>query len=196
MTFLSTFEAFAVSTWTEQGMIRVLRSSKAKSADAVKMSRRGIWADRLATVVLGACMSTSTAASFAHTAVTEYQAIPAIMEAHEPVKKELGAALEKVALLDEDWNGHSAPKPDSRSIVAAREVLTLLPNNFSDGKIGIDGEGHVYFRLFHDASEALLTVGPAALHLRLKAPGQPNRYVDDEPFVGGKLPGKILTLLG
>ena len=128
MTFLSTFEAFAVSTWTEQGMIRVLRSSKAKSADAVKMSRKGIWADRLATVVLGACMSTSTAASFAHTAVTEYQAIPAIMEAHEPVKKELGVALEKVALLDEDWNGHSAPKPDSRSIVAAREVLTLLPN--------------------------------------------------------------------
>jgi hypothetical protein len=97
--------------------------------------------------------------------------------------------------LEADWNGHEAPKPDPRAIDSAQKAIGLLPDDFVSGKLGVDGEGHIYFRLERGHDEALLTIEPDVLHLRYKSPGNENQYVDDERFDGARLPEGILSLL-
>jgi hypothetical protein len=57
--------------------------------------------------------------------------------------------------------------------------------------VGIDDEGNVFLHFKNNRAEAYLTIQPQAMHLFCKVAGKPNIYIDDEPFVGQKLPTKI-----
>lgn len=107
----------------------------------------------------------------------------------------LNESLQKMRDLKSNWNGQGAPAPVQQSIAAAQYVLNQLPNVHMNASAGVDPEGHVFLRLNRGSRLAYLTVEPRSMHLLYIEPGQPNLYIDDEPFKGKIIPANILAVL-
>ena len=111
-------------------------------------------------------------------------------------KQRLLDALEKIGELDHIPLGdQTRVKVSVESVKAAAHIVRELPNRFHAGKLGVDEDGNVYVRLEDEGVVAFLTVEPHSLHLLCMRPDADNTYIDNVPFGGKRLPGRIRQAL-
>jgi hypothetical protein len=79
---------------------------------------------------------------------------------------------------------------NSKTVRVARLIAHQIPTPITPS-IGFDESGNVFLHFKDERVDAYLTIEQRALHLFCKVVGARNIYIDDEPFIGKRLPKKI-----
>jgi hypothetical protein len=77
-----------------------------------------------------------------------------------------------------------------KTIRVARIIADQIPVSVAPS-IGFDEMGNVFLHFKDERVDAYLTIEQRALHLFCKVVDQRNIYIDNEPFIGKRLPTKI-----
>src|SRR5258708_25543173 len=192
MTDTQIFEDVRIrAKWYElNGLMRAWTPKKKREGPQRK---RGVkWAASfIASSLIGASVATATLFPISSQAVLVWPANPTA----EHTRQMLADSVQKLKAIKGDWTGYSTPAPLEKSLKAAEHILPQLPNVLADAQAGVDGDGHVYFRLRQGDKVAYLTIEPRLMHLFYSEPGKENIYVDDEQFKGKILPARIRNLI-
>ena len=201
------FDVSGIRSWLSQGMVTLASSiaptSLKKQKPSSKKPQRGTLAatssvGKIQTAGLFVVLMTGINACPLARAV-ELPNLSASFSSHIPdasylTKKSLLESLKNIAALGDDWREHGAA-PSRQAVIAAEQMVPALPNNISNASVGVDGDGHVYFKLQNGEKLAYLTVESSVMHLLVMAPGEKNVYLDDIKFHPKELPSKVRRTL-
>ncbi|QHP70453.1 hypothetical protein EI171_26080 [Bradyrhizobium sp. LCT2] len=113
----------------------------------------------------------------------------------EAKKARLTEAIRSMKKSAPNWNG-SSTRVNEMSALSAEKFLDCLPGKTPLPKVAPDGEGDVMF-VWDDPGKpkCVLTVEKRALHLACGLGTADVKHVDDQRFLGVRIPQPILELL-
>lgn len=121
----------------------------------------------------------------------ETQVVPASLEGPEDTAYRpatLNAELKRLQDMQQSLSDLVSINP--KTIRVARIIADQIPTSVAPS-IGFDEMGNVFLHFRDESVDAYLTIEQRALHLFCKVMGQRNIYIDNEPFIGKRLPTNI-----
>lgn len=106
------------------------------------------------------------------------------------------AAIQGLRAAVSNWDDSDGLSPSEITLTEAEKIVAFLPSGGAEPKIGVGGEGDLFFSWENEHGTAFLTIDGPELHLLVKPAGQQPIYRDNLPNDEMVLSNQVLPALG